>query len=482
MSMLSLNFLKIVNKYVWNFLLITVALSATLYKFYANIYRGFFENRIYDFYGSWLAAQALLRGTDLYKSGDGGYIYPPFYAFLITPLAHLPEKFAHIIWLSISLSLIPIVLILGFRVAASGFQLNVSRWQAAGACALAVLLSQDQIRLEFIENQNDLLILAGFALALYWLDRKPYLAGVSLGLTATIKYQGLLFLPFLILRGRWRVIMGLMAGVATAAFLPALMIGWDRNLAYLKIALLGITNMTGLTHLPVDQAARLPALTWGFNVSISSGMMRIFRDLGWQQSTAWFLLMGIAIFVILLMRWMFQRQGIAFFWRTPQTFRNPQQEKMIVNLEWCALLILMLAFTQGTRRHFILLLNVNLLAAVMLLFPRPQVKRWPLLVGILIAQFGEMQFILPPAFKHFSMYAGLPGWGFLIFLPILINTGLAYYRDIYGNKFVIATANKAHRRHFKEFSLISPFEKGGLRGIFLNKSLLTSLFQREESD
>ncbi len=424
MFTLNLNFLK-------NFLLITVALGATLYKFHVNIYRGFFENRIYDFYGSWLAAQALLKGTNLYSSGDGGYIYPPFYAFLITPLAHFPEKFAHIIWLSISLLLIPIVLILGFRAAASGFQLNFSRGQAAGACALAVLLSQDQIRLEFIENQNDLLILAGFALALFWLDRKPHLAGACLGLTATIKYQGLLFLPFLIFRGRRRVMMGLTAGIAAGAFLPALMLGWEHNLDYLKIALGGIANMIGFTHLPADQTARVPALTWGFNVSVSSGMMRIFRDLGWRQSTAWFLLLGIAIFIILTMRWLFQRQGIPFFWRTPQTFQNPHQEKMIVNLEWCALLIFILAFTQGTRRHFILLLNVNLLAAVMLLFPRPQVKRWPLLAGILIAQFSQMQFILPPAFKHFSMYIGLPGWGILVFLPILISTGLAYYRDIY---------------------------------------------------
>ena len=174
MSMLNLNFLK-------NFLLITVALGATFYKFHVNIYRGFFENRIYDFYGSWLAAQALLKGTNLYSSGDGGYIYPPFYAFLITPLAHFPEKFAHIIWLCISLLLIPIVLILGFRVAASGFQLNFSRWQAGGSLCAGGVIIQDQIRLEFIENQNDLLILAGFALALYWLDRKPYLAGAMFG-------------------------------------------------------------------------------------------------------------------------------------------------------------------------------------------------------------------------------------------------------------------------------------------------------------
>ena len=141
-----------------------------------------------------------------------------------------------------------------------------------------MLLTQDQIHWELVWNENDLLILAGFALALYWLDKKPFIAGASLGLTATIKYQGLCFLPFLIFRARWRVVMGLIAGTAAGAFLPALMIGWDRNLQYLMIALRGIANMTRLTHSPLDYAAHVPSVTWGANISVSSSMLRIFHD------------------------------------------------------------------------------------------------------------------------------------------------------------------------------------------------------------
>ncbi len=375
----------------------------------------------------------MISGTNLYKSGQGAYIYPPFFAFILTPLAQLPHKLAHLLWLGVNVSFIPLILILGFRILACGFQLSFTRWQAAGACALAVLLSLDQIHGEFIQNQNDLLILLGITLSLYWLDSKPFTAGICLGLISAIKYQGLFFLPFLIFRARWRVIMGLAAGVAGGAFLPALMIGWNRNLEYLKIALRGMINMTSFTHLPVDYAARVPLVTWGANVSISSGMIRIFQDHGWPEGNAYLLLMVIAILTFFLLWWMFQRQGVAFIRRTPQTFGNPQQEKMIVNLEWCALLICMLAFTpQGTKRHLILLLNVNLLTAVMLLFPRPSIKRWPLLAGTIMVVLAIWRLPLPSAFFNFWTYAGLPYWSYLFFLPILVNSGLAYYQDIYG--------------------------------------------------
>ena len=416
-----------------NYLLISLAVVLLLSEFGNNIYHLFSFPRVHDFHRSYLAMRALISGTNLYKSGGGGYIYPPFYAFILTPLGGFSEKFVHLIWLSVNLALFPIILILGFRVLASGFQLNVSHCQAAGACALAVLLSQDQIHWEMVENQNDLLILAGFAFALYWLDKKPFLAGAGLGLTAAIKYQSLFFLPFLMFGKRWRMVAGLMTGVALGAFLPALMIGWDRNLEYLAIAFRGLANMTSLKHLPVDYAARVPLVLWPYNASISSSIIRIFIEHGWPKNNAYILLAGIAGFTFFLLKRMFQKDGIAFIWRAPGTFTNPQQEKMIVILEWAALLICMLAFApQGLTRHLILLLNVNLLTAVMILFPRPGVPRWPLVVSTLIIQLVFLCRFPLHTFSHFGKYIGLPYWGYLLFLPILIGAGLAYYRKIYG--------------------------------------------------
>ncbi len=431
--MAHLNFAKPVIDKRWNYLLIFLAAGIILFEAGGNIYDLFIKARPHDFHKSYLAMKAMISGKHLYESGSGGYIYPPFYAFILTPLGGFSEKIIHLTWLAVNLALFPIILILGFRVLASGFQLNVSRWQAAGACALAVLLSQDQIHWELLENQNDLLILAGFALALYWLDKKPFMAGAGLGLTAAIKYQSLFFLPFLILGKRWRMVAGLMTGVTLGAFLPALMIGWDRNLEYWGIALRGMGNITSLTQLPVDYAARVPLVTWERNVSIGSSIIRMFLDHGWPKINAYILLAGIAGFTFFLLKRMFQKDGIAFIWRTPGTFTNPQQEKMIVTLEWAALLICMLAFApQGIKRHLILLLNVNLLTAVMILFPRPGVPRWPLVVSTLIIQLVFLCRFPWRAFSHLGKYIGLPYWGYLLFLPILIGAGLAYYRKIYG--------------------------------------------------
>ena len=85
-------------------------------------------------------------------------------------------------------------------------------------------------------------------------------------------------------------------------------------------------------------------------------------------------------------------------------------------------------------RHLVLLLYVHLLAAVLLLFPRHNVKRWPVLTAVLIFQFGKLfdGLIAHPLHLEWS-YFGAPCWTLLIFLPLIISNGLAYCCDIYGS-------------------------------------------------
>ncbi len=417
----------------WNFLLAGLAIAVILYSIYGDIHRVFHSSHHYDFYDFYEGARALLSGTYLYRSGFGGYIYPPFFAFTLTPLAHYSEKFAHLVWLGVDISLLILILMMGFRILASGLQLTYNRWQAIGACSLTILLSYDQLRWNLIHGQTNLLILAGFVFALYWLDRKPVLAGIVLGLISNIKYQALFFLPFLLLRARWRMAIGLVAGAVTAALAPALMIGWRLNLDYLLVALRGITSMTNSTKLPVSYAAKVPKMLWKGNISISSSVTRFFLDHGWSKDSAYLFVLALACLIFLLLWWMFKRQGVAFIWRTPPTLGNPQQEKIIINLEWCAMLLCMLILSpQCTRLHLILLLNFNLFAVVMLWFPRAGVKSWPVLAGILISQFT---LIFPSAWLGLPNtawdYYGGPCWGLLIFLLLVINGALAYYRDVY---------------------------------------------------
>ena len=193
--------------------------------------------------------------------------------------------------------------------------------------------------------------------------------------------------------------------------------------------------MPGGHHQAGEQIARVPAMIWHGNISITSGLARIFLDHGQPQSHALILVFAIAIAMFGLLWKIFQRQKIPFIFRTPQTLGNAQKEKGIIILEWSAIMLGMLIFSpQCNMRHLILLLNVHLLAAVLLLFPHHNVKRWPVLTAVLIFQFGKLfdDLIAHPLHLEWSYFGG-PCWTLLIFLPLIISNGLAYCCDIYGS-------------------------------------------------
>ncbi|MBS0351745.1 MAG: DUF2029 domain-containing protein [Proteobacteria bacterium] len=415
-----------------NYLLIAAAIFVILASVFGDLFRFFHSpQHHYDFYNSYQAARALYFGNDPYQSGSGWYIYPPFYAFLLLPLAPYSETFAHLFWLGVNLLLILLIIIWGLRVLTSIFQLTLNCWQAAGACALAILLSQDQIHQVFIQGQNDFLCLAGMALSFYWMERKPFSSGIGLGLAAAIKYQGIFFLPFLLFRARWRVALAMVMTMVTCELLPALIAGWGRNLNYLRFAFKGMANMGNGSGLANDQAARVPNVLWSGNISITSGLGRIFQAHHWSANSWLMVMILITLSVFLALRWMFQRQNIPFLYRTPRTLGNVHKEKMIFYLECCVLLLCMLILSpQCTRRHLALLLNVNLLASVMLLCPFSQIKRWPVLITILISQLALVRPPIPSLYFYVD-YIGLPCWGYLFFLFVIIGQGLVYYRRTY---------------------------------------------------
>lgn len=190
-----------------------------------------------DFAITYQSAAALISGAHLYFQG-GFYIYPPLYAFLLTPLTYFPLLTARWIWLLLNIPFLMLICLLTFSVLSYGFKIQCTRWQAIGACALTILLMNDQILRVFTWGQNDILILLGFVCALYCLccKRRTLIAGFILGLIAMIKYETLFLLPLLVMRARWSTIIGLVLGLAVGACLPALLIGWRQNLEYLQIA------------------------------------------------------------------------------------------------------------------------------------------------------------------------------------------------------------------------------------------------------
>ena len=358
-------------KFRWNTLFISLAALIIIYGVFGAIYKVFpYQKPTSDFFIYYKAAQALVSGIDLYPAAHGSYAYgSPSFRLLAVATGAPSYSSAFLIWLGINLTLLAVILVAGIRALSSAFQLTLGFWQALGICSLAIILSYDPIRENLLQGQCDAVTLAGIALGLLWLERRPSLGGMIVGMTVLIKYQSLVFLPLLLLRGRWRVAIAMIAGVITASLLPAIVVGWKRNLEYLGTAVGYFMHppdsSTAFPHL-----AHMPDITWSRNISITNGLMRSFSDQGLSGNDAWVMVMTIAFLTFLLMWWMFQHFSIPLLWRSRRALRSPQKESAIFHLECAALLICLLAFSpQSTARHHFLILNAKLLASMMLLFP-----------------------------------------------------------------------------------------------------------------
>ena len=408
------SFIKPAWENKWTVLFSILAILAIL-----NIARtGLFQTDK-DFHLFYAAAHALLSGSPLYAGEQGAaYIYPPFYAFLITPLAHLPETVAANLWQGVNVGLLVLCCIFGVSVFNDAFQLNLTWRQSMGAGAITILLMYNPLFHEFLQGQNDILILFGCTLALYLLDRHPWSAGIILGLIINIKYQALFLLPLLLLRARWRTAGGLAAGVMAGALLPALLIGWQLNLDYLQIALRGMAHIANGATAAHSPAAQVPSILWWGNVSITNGLARIFHDQGWAIENALMLAFGLAAASFWLLWHIYQKNNMPFIWR---------KETAAMSLEWNAVLVLMLVFSpECSRRHLLLIFNLNLVAVLMILYPRPPVKRWLVVIATVIGVIGEGRISLAPHSLYNTDFLGLPGWGYLIFLLIIVSQGLRY--------------------------------------------------------
>ncbi len=189
-----------------------------------------------DFTTYYLAAQALARGLSPYDQAvlnqlaaeQGGipvvaYIYPPFFAVSLRPLAALPVGVAGALWFWLN------ILWLALGVAL------VVRWVGLGRAALAAGLlwaallppSHDTLLL----GQVNTLLLALIAGAFALVGREPrgswgaIAGGVLLAVAALIKLFPAVFVLVLAAHGRWRAVAAFGAGVVALTALGMLAAG-----------------------------------------------------------------------------------------------------------------------------------------------------------------------------------------------------------------------------------------------------------------
>ncbi len=391
-------------------------------------FAGVFVTGCGDFEHFYLAAQAMREGRDIYASGVHGYIYPPLIAFLFMPLTLFPVKTAALIMLVLNIALGLGCAWIASAEAIRRFQIAASPHKVVLVVAVTLLLSATKLRSEFQMWQTNVLMMFAMLLALRFLDARPRLAGLLLGAAVNIKYLPLVFLPYLLLRRRYKAAAAFVGGIVGFALLPALGSGWGANLQHWQTALSGLAQLLGL---PVQaaQVAHIDPISVGHSISITSGVSRLMgagADPADALAVAGLLALALGLWLRLIY---VERAKPLIAW--PRAIAQRAQPYLgTLALEWAALMALALAFSPQTNpRHTSLTLMVFAPLAAMLCFPRPGGSRVPAIVATAILFCG---LVLPPNLPLFAdplqwwRDVGGAGWCMALMLPFYFIAGFNY--------------------------------------------------------
>ena len=409
-----------------------------------------------DFLAFFEAGQAMRTGADLYVERHRNYIYPPLVALLYLPLTVLADpptlhRTAGIIalFLNVTMSIATVWMLARESVRRLGSASALAApWVVPVVALLATLIIADKTRSELRMWQTNVLMLFLIALGVRWLDRRPMLAGLILGLAVNIKYLPIAFLPWLLLRRRFRAAGGLVLGILAGAFAPALWVGWSTNLAYLRSGFAGLLGLFGVAPAPSSSHAVMEDIAGGLSISFTSAFARALggpeHATGALAISALFCV-GIAGAAALL----YWKRGLPVLAWPSAAHQGQGPFPLLILLEAAAIIIALLAFGPQTNpRHLYLLLLPAAVAAALLIggtfddaMAHPAASglrvRLPVLLGVLTL-VGAIS--LPPggtqtldhALGVWRAIAG-PSYGLLVLLVVLAWTITAAARRRCGS-------------------------------------------------
>ena len=417
--------------------LVAVALVAAVYLWFWTVaahrindppfvgFLGVFQTGCGDFEHFYLAARAMRDGSDLYGSGMRGYIYPPLIAFLFMPLTFVSVQVAAWVMLVVNLALMLLCTWVASAEAVRRFGTTASFHNVMRVVAVATLLSATRLRSELQMWQTDVLLMTAVLLAWRFLDARPQLAGLLLGLAVNIKYLPLVFLPYLLFRRRFVAAAWFVAGIVAFALLPALHTGWGANLHHWATASSGLARLFGFSA-TATTSANVDPITAGYSISITSGIARILGAAA-APGVAWLATACVALVLAWVLRGVYAARGKPLMAWPPARGQGVQPYLGTVALEWPALMTVALAFSPQTNpRHTSLLLMVFAPLAVMLCFPRPGTSRGAAVLATVILFLG---LALPPKLPEFALQVtwwaqvGGVGWCMAAMLPFFFIAG-----------------------------------------------------------
>ena len=394
-----------------------------------------------DFRIFYWAAEAVMEGRDIYTSSNPdepeAYIYPPLVAILFTPLTMLSLEQAGATWTIINGILSFACIGLGAREITRRFKGRQDASTTWVVAALGFLILLPRFKAEIDQGQTDLLVLLAVIGALILVGKRcagcRFVSGLLLGLAANVKYQTLIFMPYLLFRRQWTTAAGLASGFLLGAFSGILIFGAQRNMEYLGRAFGGLARMTGLAPPAEVHVAEIYPMTWHGSLAIPSVIGRWVESLdGSMVMTV--SLVGLTAGLLLLIGWLIYRQrGVPLFLHRAGDVQTGSWQASVVAMEWASLMVAAIVFSpQAKIRHFVLLLPLSLIVAQLLVIARRSVPRWPLLLLTILMFLG---WILPPESwmdrvpKATWRLHGGPVWLLLAMLMCCVWTALGWARQ-----------------------------------------------------
>jgi len=207
--------------------------------------------RLYD--DNWFREQIRLYGLESEKNPGKFTPFPPPTALLLVPIARCqPLTALRIVTVVSVLCLICSILLLAKLLA----------WNLLHS-ALFVMSSGVAIVGGLRCGQPYMLISMFCILGYYlYLTRRPWLAGICLGLFVPIKYFPVIILAYFAFRKEWKLLMGGVVAIAGVGFLSLVVLGWKVHEVYF-LSVLG-NHLTGRLSLQ-DQSVPFTAVYQSFD-------------------------------------------------------------------------------------------------------------------------------------------------------------------------------------------------------------------------
>lgn len=193
-----------------------------------------------DFDVYYYAGKAVSERAPLYtiaghsvNSSGSPFVYPPFFAFLMAPLAALPIYQAAILWNIISLcsflgALFLIIQIIGFEkdLKTRLHEKNIVWLFLFAALVITVLI--DNLAMAQVNCFVFFLVMLG---VFYLRKSRDFLSGFWIGIAACVKLFPAIFFPYYVIERKWKALLGALAAlILCAAIVPAAFTGVSRSM------------------------------------------------------------------------------------------------------------------------------------------------------------------------------------------------------------------------------------------------------------